>query len=374
MTDPTEITTAGASIALWFVVAAAGLTLGRLLTLAVARLMPRASTRSRMIDRAVEAAAVATAIGLWWWEMGGGPSAPAAGDPVLGRYLAHLLLFTLLAAASWVDLRERVIPDAITVPGVLIGLAWISFLPTALMPIICPVPRSFAPPQAVPDVLGLWGGLQAAPAPSWLGPSPAASGLLAALAAFAAWWLAGTAPAPPSVAARERRSWRLLIEPRLHVAVVGMVVIVAAWLRGGAHWGGTLASLAGMLVAGGMIWLTRVGASRALGREALGFGDVTLMAMVGAWLGWQPCVVTCVLAVFIGLMHGLALKIVHRESELPFGPSLCLAAAVVVVAWEPIWERAAPAFERPVETAAVVVAVIVLTAASLWIWQRWRGG
>jgi hypothetical protein len=65
---------------------------------------------------------------------------------------------------------------------------------------------------------------------------------------------------------------------------------------------------------------------------------------------------------------------VHRESELPFGPSLCLATAAVVVAWRPIWEWAEPAFERPGETALVVVAVILLTAASLWLWQRWRAG
>jgi hypothetical protein len=45
-----------------------------------------------------------------------------------------------------------------------------------------------------------------------------------------------------------------------------------------------------------------------------------------------------------------------------------------VVAWRPIWEWAEPAFERPGETALVVVAVILLTAASLWLWQRWRAG
>jgi leader peptidase (prepilin peptidase)/N-methyltransferase len=122
-----------------------------------------------------------------------------------------------------------------------------------------------------------------------------------------------------------------------------------------------------------MIWAVRAGASRALGREAMGFGDVTLMAMAGAWLGWQACLLACVLAVFIGLGHGLMQLVRHAESELPFGPSLCLGLAVVVVAWRPLWATAAPQFERPVELAAVVVLVIAMTAITLAVWAQMRG-
>jgi prepilin signal peptidase PulO-like enzyme (type II secretory pathway) len=76
----------------------------------------------------VELVAVAVAVAGWWWEVrslgqmppGGGPA--DAGSICL-RLVSHMILFTLLAAASWIDLRHRVIPDAITVPGVLAGLA-----------------------------------------------------------------------------------------------------------------------------------------------------------------------------------------------------------------------------------------------------------
>jgi len=104
----------------------------------------------------------------------------------------------------------------------------------------------------------------------------------------------------------------------------------------------------------------------------MGLGDVTLMAMAGAWLGWQPCVLACFLAVFIGLAHGVAQLVLHSETELPFGPSLCLGAALVVVGWRPLWGLTEPFFERPLEMAAVVVAVIVLTAVTLWAWHRIR--
>ena len=104
----------------------------------------------------------------------------------------------------------------------------------------------------------------------------------------------------------------------------------------------------------------------------MGLGDVTLMAMVGAWLGWQPCLLACFLAVFIGLVHGVTQLVVRSETELPFGPSLCLAAAAVVVWWRPLWQQTEVFFERPEELALVVGAVIVLTAVTLWIWHRIR--
>ena len=77
----------------------------------------------------------------------------------------------------------------------------------------------------------------------------------------------------------------------------------------------------------------------ALRREAMGFGDVTLMAMIGAFLGWQAAVLTFFLAPFFGLAHALWKLVTYlgkrlsgRQSssadrELPFGPYLSMAAS-----------------------------------------------
>ena len=232
------------------------------------------------------------------------------------------------------------------------------------------MPRSFAEPLLEPDVLGPGGGLRAVSPPEWLGPRPAWTGLAAAVAVVGGWWWCCTAPFRPtggrSGAAAVAR------EPRNLLLLVGLVVTLAAWWVGGLAWRGLLSGLVGLVVAAAMIWLTRAGATWALGREAMGLGDVTLMAMMGSWLGWQVCVLVCCLAVFIGLVHGVLQLLLRRESELPFGPSLCLAAVLVVVFWRPLWQRVGVFFAEPLDMAAVIGAVIGLTAVSLLVWRRMR--
>jgi len=362
----------------WLVVAAlvAVLATGvaRLFTLTVSRLVGPGPDTGPTARRGIELAFVSAAVALWWWEtcrhgaLPEGIAGDRAAAQMLGaRYVAHAVLFTLLAAATWIDFRHRVIPDCITVPGVLLGLMATTLEPAVLLPVGRELARSYAAPLLAPDVLGAFGPLRGSPPPAWLLPWPLATGLAAAIATFALWWWACTAPADTTEADR------IAFDPRWIVFLCGVVLVGIAWWRGGDHWLGLLASLAGMLVAAGLVWLTREGASRALGQEAMGLGDVTLMAMVGAWLGWQACVVICFLAVFIGLAHGLLQVVMRRENELPFGPSLCLAAVALVVAWRPIWERTAATFDRPVELALVATAVVVLTAVSLFMLRRIRG-
>jgi leader peptidase (prepilin peptidase)/N-methyltransferase len=321
----------------------------------------------------VELAAVSLAVAGWWWEivrLGQMPSGvePHDSTSTCLRLVAHLILFAFLAAASWIDLRHRVIPDTITVPGVLAGLAWNTALPATLLPVGRSVERSFAPPTLEPDVLGACGPLAGMGQPAWL---TGTAGLAAMLVLFIVWWWFGLPPAATAPADGFSQPWPRWLNPA--IALAGGGGIVAAWLAGGDHWAGLVTALVGLSIAAGMIWAVRAGASRALGREAMGFGDVTLMAMAGAWLGWQACLLACVLAVFIGLAHGLAQLVRHSESELPFGPSLCLGLAIVVIAWQPLWAAVAPQFERPGELATVVALVIAMTAATLAVWARVRG-
>ena len=288
---------------------------------------------------------------------------PVSAAVLVWRCFAHMVLFCLLAAATWVDLRQRVIPDWITAPGVLAGLVLAWAFPDVLLPVAVEVPRSFAAPAVEPDVLGFLGGLRTASGPAWLGAAPHLPGLLLAAGLFAIWWAVCTEP--------DGRADRWP-GPRTMLLVAGLAALVGAWLVGGDRFRALESALVGMAASGGIVWSTRAGASRALGREAMGLGDVTLMAMVGAWLGWQACVLTFFLATFLGLTHGLFQLLRHRESELPFGPSLCLAAALVVVCWRPLWQAAGIYFEDPARLAAVVIAVVLLTAITLFAWRLLR--
>jgi leader peptidase (prepilin peptidase) / N-methyltransferase len=340
----------------------------------------RASGDGGRSRRWIVIAAAAVAAGLWWWEVrslglhAGVPGHGADAGERAARWAAHAILFAFLAAATWIDLRHRVIPDGVTMPGVLLGLLAVWARPDVLLPVIGEEQRTFAPPLRVPDVLAWYGGLVSAAAPEWLGPAPHLAGLLVPLAIFLAWWSVCTAPwLDPAASADRAAGWWRRLEPRTVVLVAGVAGIVAAWRLGGERFVGLGSSLVGVAVAAGLVWSVREGASRALGREAMGLGDVTLMAMVGAWVGWQAAVVAFFLAAFLGLAHGVVQVVRHRESELPYGPSLCLASALVIVAWRWLWPLVEGAFADPLLLAVVLAAVVGLTAATLSVWRWLRG-
>jgi leader peptidase (prepilin peptidase)/N-methyltransferase len=58
----------------------------------------------------------------------------------------------------------------------------------------------------------------------------------------------------------------------------------------------------------------------------MGFGDVKLMAMVGAFLGWKLALVTYFIAPFYGVVVGLVLKFRMKQDIMAYGPYLSLGA------------------------------------------------
>lgn len=90
----------------------------------------------------------------------------------------------------------------------------------------------------------------------------------------------------------------------------------------------------GYLIGAGVVWAVRVLGSLAFGREAMGLGDVHLMGAVGACAGW----IDASLAFFLGAFVGVYLTIVQLvrygrvRRAMPFGPSLAIAAVLVLLA------------------------------------------
>ncbi|HEX5706239.1 MAG TPA: prepilin peptidase [Pyrinomonadaceae bacterium] len=88
----------------------------------------------------------------------------------------------------------------------------------------------------------------------------------------------------------------------------------------------------GALVGGGSLWLVGWLWQRARGVEAMGLGDVKMMLMVGAYLGWPLTVLTIFLGVVTGSLAGVALMLKRGERDmqmlLPFGIFLGVGALV----------------------------------------------
>jgi leader peptidase (prepilin peptidase)/N-methyltransferase len=102
---------------------------------------------------------------------------------------------------------------------------------------------------------------------------------------------------------------------------------------------GWVASLLGAVAGGGVLLAIAEAYVRLRKVEGLGMGDVKMLAMIGAFLGWQLALVTLVLASFAGSLVGVALIASGRggmKAALPFGTFLSVGALVASVAGDGI--------------------------------------
>lgn len=182
---------------------------------------------------------------------------------VYGRAVGHLVLISLLIAATVTDFRDYIIPDQITVPGMIIGIA----LATA---------------SGDTQLMHLW--------VDWNYAVP------------------------------------LLRGP-----------YIPPWIAEHVHCHGFAWSVVGLLAGGGVTWLIRFVSSLLLGEESLGLGDATLMAMIGAFIGWQPLVFVFLLAPLCAILIGIAVRITTSRTYIPFGPYLSAAAVAVLLGWKWLW-------------------------------------
>jgi leader peptidase (prepilin peptidase) / N-methyltransferase len=94
---------------------------------------------------------------------------------------------------------------------------------------------------------------------------------------------------------------------------------------------GVLDSLIGILAGGGVLWLVGEAYYRYSGQEGMGGGDVKMLAMIGAFLGWKLVILTLVLSSILGSVVGVLVIAVKRggmKYALPYGTFLSLAALV----------------------------------------------
>jgi leader peptidase (prepilin peptidase)/N-methyltransferase len=128
------------------------------------------------------------------------------------------------------------------------------------------------------------------------------------------------------------------LEHRILPNVITLPGIVAGLLSSALLPPGLVSALLGAMVCGLALWGMGELVSRVLGKDALGFGDVKMIAMMGAFLGWQQTLVSLFLASLLGSVVGLAIILVtrNRDYQIPLGSFLAVGGLIAAVAGEPI--------------------------------------
>ncbi|MEW6266817.1 MAG: prepilin peptidase [Thermodesulfobacteriota bacterium] len=164
------------------------------------------------------------------------------------RFAAELYLVLALVAVTYIDLDEMIIPDAITLPGLIIALA------AAVV---------------APDL-------------KLIGP-----------------WLGGK---------------------------------VMVWGVTNYRWLSLIGSVSGLILGGGTIWVIFQAYYLWRKEEGIGGGDFTLLAMIGAFLGWRAVPLTIFWGSFLALAAAVAVAVreggFQARMKMPFGPFLSLAALI----------------------------------------------
>jgi leader peptidase (prepilin peptidase)/N-methyltransferase len=91
--------------------------------------------------------------------------------------------------------------------------------------------------------------------------------------------------------------------------------------------------LVGALAGTGFLYLVLYYGGVFYGQEAMGEGDLNLIAMIGAFLGWRGVVITILTGCLLGATVGLALigtRRLSRRQHIPFGPFLAMGAVVAL--------------------------------------------
>lgn len=231
------------------------------------------------------------------------------------QFLYYLVFVEALLVASLIDFDLQIIPDSVTVPAMVVGL------------------------------LGSFAGC------FWLMP---------------VWY---------QNASTVSMLWSLFVDPE-GALPWWTAVEMPKWCLTYPHWHGFANSVAGFLVGGGVVWYVRIAGHWVFRREAMGFGDVILMAMIGSFLGWQPTLVVFFVAPLCAIVAVAATALFARNREIPYGPYLSLAALLVILGWKSIY----PATERlftlgPFLPVIMLIGGVALVAV-LWLVQgmKWLLG
>ncbi|MEI8211285.1 MAG: A24 family peptidase [Planctomycetota bacterium] len=296
------------------------------------------------------------------------------------QFISFAILLFLMALATWIDFDEQTIPDSITVPGTWIGLIGATLFPGwSLLETHHP---GVAPFVTVVDSIHA-----NSPYPWPLQWGQVGVGWSIGLP-MVIWWI--WCCSLGNLRWITRRGWSkawgygitaFLRSPNLPLIlgmlVVGSILIVTGYaVLSPDRWRALFSSLMGIGLGGCLLWSFRIVATQVLQQQALGFGDVTLMAMVGAFFGWQIVWIAFFLAPLFGIVLLAIHMVVSRDAPIAFGPYLCAATTYLMFDWNRVWPIVSDWFP-PAESALLYLGgLLVLLGALLWAvrWLKLRLG
>ena len=239
-----------------------------------------------------------------------GPEVLSVLSPVVWlhlRYTLHMMMICGLIVATGIDLKFRIIPDGCTVPIAIVAVI--------------------------------------------------ASGACGQLYVVPIWFQ------DPSMV----NTLQPIIHPMLQPLFVPWDP--TSFIRSCPHLHGLLVSLLGVLAGAGSVWLVRQVGFLILKQEAMGFGDVVLMGMIGSVIGWQPVLAVFIMAPTLAIFAAAINWFAHRDNEIPYGPFLSGATVLLLLTWPHTWPFAKRFFDMGPFLILMGAFMVVLLAASLQIVQ-----
>lgn len=221
-------------------------------------------------------------------------------QPVL---LPYLVMVSCFIVATFVDFGHRIIPDEVSIGGMFAGIAFSAMIPGLH-------------PEAQQDgaLAGFMAGLVVL----------ICLGLMAVYPIFCKHLM-------EEYDAKEDRGIRLFVTGSL--AAVVLINTFAgslppamqpmAWSLG--------FGLSGFIIGGGIIYAMGLLGDILFKKESMGGGDVKLMALIGAFMGWKLALLTFFLAPFFGAVYGIIERIRTKDNTMAYGPFLVLSALVSLV-------------------------------------------
>jgi leader peptidase (prepilin peptidase)/N-methyltransferase len=109
----------------------------------------------------------------------------------------------------------------------------------------------------------------------------------------------------------------------------GLVIGLLLSLAGG--WSGLLWAAVGAATGFGILLFVAWAGKKAFQKEAMGGGDIKMMAMVGAFVGWEGVLLTIFGGALLGTLIFVPLNLGKKDRLVPFGVFLAAAAGIVFV-------------------------------------------